>query len=345
MDRFTGASQGRHHQVILAAGSVIGADTLAVLVARSTSRSVVATMHAPKKLPARYRFELWRDARGRVSWLRILALAFLAFPVAVAVYDGSTIGFGPRPLNDMIHRAGYWALIFLMVSLVITPLRRIARFGKLLDVRRMIGVGAFAYAAAHIMLYVADQMFDLRKVGSEIALRLYLTIGFVALIGLALLAATSTDNMVRRLGARPWQRLHQAIYVIALLALIHFFQQTKADVWLPTFVAGLFTWLMGYRLLVRLKKRRGELPTWMLALLTLVVAALVFIGEAIGIGIAFNVSPLLVLQTALDFDLETIRPGWGVLLAGLCVVVINLVRSRLARVAQAGQCCAFRPSC
>jgi sulfoxide reductase heme-binding subunit YedZ len=137
----------------------------------------------------------------------------------------------------------------------------------MLDVRRMIGVGAFAYAGAHILLYVADQMFDLRKVASEISLRLYLTIGFLALIGLAALAVTSTDNMVRRLGAKPWKKLHQAIYVIALLALIHFFQQTKADVWLPTFVAGLFTWTMEYRLLIKLKKRRGEPPAWMLLVL------------------------------------------------------------------------------
>ena len=93
-------------------------------------------------------------------------------------------------------------------------------------------------------------MFDLWKVGSEIVLRLYLTIGFIALLGLAALAVTSTDGMVRRLGGKRWQRLHQIVYVIGLLALIHFFQQTKADVWLPTFVAGLFGWMMGYRMLI-----------------------------------------------------------------------------------------------
>src|SRR6185295_6134271 len=102
-----------------------------------------------------------------------------------------------------------------MISLAVTPLRRVARFNHLVDVRRMIGVGAFVYAAAHISLYVADQMFDLWKVASEIVLRLYLTIGFIALLGLMALAATSTDAMVRRLGAKRWQRLHQAIYVIA----------------------------------------------------------------------------------------------------------------------------------
>ena len=145
-------------------------------------------------------WQVWRDASGRLSALRIVALLFLIVPVVIAVYDFNTEGYGARPLNNVIHRTGYWALIFLMVSLAITPLRRIGRFGKLLDVRRMIGVGAFVYAAAHISLYLADQMFDLWKVASEIVLRLYLTIGFVALLGLTALAITSTDGMVRRLG-------------------------------------------------------------------------------------------------------------------------------------------------
>jgi sulfoxide reductase heme-binding subunit YedZ len=213
----------------------------------------------------------------------------------------------------------------------LTPLRRIARFNQLADIRRMIGVGAALYAIAHILLYVADQAFDLRKVASEIALRLYLTIGFVALLGLATLAATSTDAMVRRLGSRRWQRLHQAIYVIGLLALIHFFQQTKADVWLPTFVAGLFGWLIGYRLLLKARGTREELPTWMLLVLTVAISVLTFLAEAAGIALVFNVSPLRVLDMAFDFDLATIRPGWLVLVAGLLVVAVDLVRARFGR--------------
>jgi methionine sulfoxide reductase heme-binding subunit len=274
-------------------------------------------------------WQVWRDASGRLSVLRIVALLFLIVPVAIAAYDFNTEGYGARPLNNVIHRTGYWALIFLMVSLAITPLRRIGRFGKLLDVRRMIGVGAFVYAAAHISLYLADQMFDLRKVASEIVLRLYLTIGFVALLGLTTLAITSTDGMVRRLGGVNWQRLHNIVYAIGLLALIHFFQQTKADVALPTFVAAMFGWMLGYRLLIKFKKTRGELPAWKLLALTVVIAALTFIVEALGISLVFNVSPLRVLGTALDFDdLSMIRPGWLALGAGLIVVALDLVRQR-----------------
>jgi sulfoxide reductase heme-binding subunit YedZ len=286
---------------------------------------------AQVRKPAKHSWEIWRDPSGRLSPLRMGTLVFLLLPVMISAYDYVTVGFGPRPVNDVIHRTGYWALLFLLISLAVTPLRRVARFGRLLDVRRMIGVGAFVYAAAHILLYVVDQKYDLWKVGSEIVLRLYLTIGFIALAGLAVLTATSTDAMVRRLGGRRWQRLHQVVYVIGLLALIHFFQQTKADVWLPTFVAGLFGWLMGYRLLIWRKTERGELPTWTLAALSVAVAVLTFLAEAVGIGIAFNVSPLRVLETALDFDFYSIRPGWLVLGAGLAVVAVNLVCARFAK--------------
>lgn len=279
------------------------------------------------------KLQIWRDRRGRLSFLRVAALAYLLTPVAIALWDFDAIVHGARPINDVIHRAGFWMLMFLLTTLAMTPMRRITRINGLIDVRRMLGVGAFIYGCAHIFLYCADQMFDLAKVVSEIAQRVYLIIGFTALMGLAALAATSTDAMVRRLGAQRWQRLHMIIYGIGLLALIHYFQQTKADVSVPTFTAGIFTWLMGYRLVVRLWKLREAPSTPALVGLSLVVAGLVFIGEAIGIAIVFNVSPLLVLQTDIDFDvgLDMIRPGWLVLAAGLAVSALNFVCARLAK--------------
>jgi methionine sulfoxide reductase heme-binding subunit len=290
-----------------------------------------ATATAPRKPRPKAPWQVWRDAAGRLSVLRIGGLVGLFVPVLIALHDYLTVGFGARPLNDVIHRTGYWALLFLMIALAVTPLRRVTRFNGLVDVRRMIGIGAFAYAAAHISLFVADQMFDLWKVASEIAKRLYLTIGFVALLGLATLAATSTDAMVRRLGGKRWQRLHSIVYAIGLLALVHFFQQTKADVWLPTFVAGLFGWMIGYRLLLRWRDTRDEPPTWMLLTLSVAIAVFTFLAEAVGIGIAFNVSPLRILQMAFDFDFYSIRPGWLVLGAGLIVTAVDFARARMPR--------------
>ena len=276
--------------------------------------------------------ELWRDSRGRLSVLRILTLALMLWPIALAIYAWQTeIRFEARPVNDLIHRAGFWMLMFVLLSLAITPLRRIARYGGLVDVRRMLGVGAFCYGAAHITLYTLDQMFDLTHVASEIVLRVYLTVGFTALIGLGVLAATSTDGMTRALGGLRWRRLHQLIYPVTVLALIHFFQQTKLDVSVPTLVAGLFTWLMGYRLIAWRWKGPQEIPTWLLLALSIGASALTFAGEAIGIGIAFHVSPFMVLDTAFDIDLDNldmVRPGWYVLLAGLGMVLIDLVCAR-----------------
>ena len=193
-------------------------------------------------------WQIWRDRRGRLSALRIAALALLLLPLAKALFDAETIVHGARPINDLIHRAGFWALVFLGVTLAVTPLRRIARYGNLIDVRRMLGVGTFCYIATHLTLFTADQSFDLGKVAHEISHRWYLIVGGTAWLGLAVLAATSTDGMVRRLGALRWRRLHQVIYAIALLALIHYFQQTKADVTVPIFAASLFLWLIAYRL-------------------------------------------------------------------------------------------------
>jgi sulfoxide reductase heme-binding subunit YedZ len=279
------------------------------------------------------KLQIWRDRRGKLSWLRVVALALLLTPVAIASWNADAIMHGARPLNDVIHRAGFWMLMFILATLAVTPLRRITRFGQLLDVRRMLGVGAFVYGVAHISLYTADQMFDVIKAASEIVQRVYLLIGFTALIGLTALAATSTDAMVRRLGALRWQRLHYAVYGIGALALIHYFQQTKADVSVPTFTAGLFGWLMGYRMVVKLWKVRGELSTPALIGLSLAVAGLTFIAEAIGIAIVFNAPPLLVLQANLDFDvpLDMIRPGWLVLAAGLAVCALNFVCARLVK--------------
>jgi sulfoxide reductase heme-binding subunit YedZ len=269
---------------------------------------------------------LWRDRRGRISALRVATLLLLLLPLAKAVFEANNIAHGARPLNELIHRAGFWALVFLGVTLAVTPFRRIFRYANLIDVRRMLGVGTFCYIAAHLALFFADQGYSVGKFIHEITHRVYLIVGAVAWIGLAALAATSTDGMVRRLGGMRWRRLHQAVYAIALLALIHYFQQTKADVTVPTFAAGLFLWLTGYRVLAWWQGS-SELSTLSLFGLAIAVSVATFLGEAIGIAIAFHVSPMRVLGTIFDFD-AGIRPGWQVLAAGLSVTAVDAVISR-----------------
>jgi sulfoxide reductase heme-binding subunit YedZ len=274
----------------------------------------------------RHSWQVWLDRRGQISPLRIGTLMLLLLPVGKAIYDIHAILHGARPINDLIHRAGFWALVFLGVTLAVTPFRRIARSGNLIDVRRMLGIGTFCCIVAHLTLFVADQSFDLGKAAYEISHRWYLIIGGTAWLGLAVLAATSTDAMVRRLGGMRWRRLHQIVYGVALLALIHYFQQTKADVTVPTFAASLFGWLMTYRVLAWWQGA-GALSTLSLLAMTIVVSLLTFAGEAIGIAVAFHVSPMRVLSVAFDFS-AGVRPGWEVLAAGLAVVALDYVRAR-----------------
>jgi len=258
--------------------------------------------------------------------LRITVLALLLLPLAKAIFEASAIAHSARPINELIHRAGFWTLVFLGVTLAVTPFRQILRYGPLIDVRRMLGVGAFCYIAAHLTLFFADQSYSIGKVVHEITHRVYLIIGATAWLGLATLAATSTDGMVRRLGALRWRRLHQIVYGIALLALIHYFQQTKADVTVPIFAASLFFWLIAYRLLAWWQGTT-HLSTLSLLALAISVSVITFLGEAVGIAIAFHVSPALVLGTIFDFG-AGIRPGWEVLAAGMAVVAADAIMAR-----------------
>ena len=273
--------------------------------------------------------KVWRDPGDRISALRIVTLMCVFAPLGKIIYDFDEITLDPRPITNLIHRTGDWALIFIFAALAVRPLSRILRFNRLLDVRRMIGVGAFVYASMHFTLYTIDLMFNWREIASEIVHRTRLTLGFVALLGLTALTATSTNGMIRRMGSKRWQRLHQAIYLIGLLVLIHYFLRFKLIESLPIFATGLFAWLIGYRMLIWWSKTGGEHPTWMLLALSGVVAALTFIFEAIALGIQANISPLRVLESAFDF--ETIRPGFLVLGVGLIVVALDFACAQFAK--------------
>src|SRR6267154_4466556 len=204
----------------------------------------------------------WQDYSGRLSPLKLAVFVALFLP---GLWTAIAFGMGwlqPRPFTEAIHQVGLWMLRFLFIALAITPLRQILQWPRLILVRRMIGVAAFAYGLAHINLYLADLKFDLAKAATEIALRFYLAIGFTALLGLAALAATSTDAMVRRLGGFRWSRLHQIVYALGILATLHYFMQSKLEVYEPTVMAGLFAWMMFYRLIANHYGETRRIPVW-----------------------------------------------------------------------------------
>jgi sulfoxide reductase heme-binding subunit YedZ len=287
----------------------------------------------------------WRDNSGHLSPLKLAVFAALFVP-GLWTALGYALGLlGGRPLNEAIHQVGLWGYRFLLISLAITPARRVLQWPRLLLVRRMIGVAAFAYIAIHLTLYITDQMFDLWKVGSEIVLRFYLAIGFVALLGLALLAATSTDAMVRRLGGFRWSRLNETVYAIGILATLHYFMQSKLEVYEPTVMAGLCAWMMGHRLIARSYGEGRRIPVWATAALSLLVALATAGGEAVYFRLGLGIDPTLIL--AADLSLYAgIRPAWVVLIVGAGVTVIAALRGTARRQSRFGaaRSDAYRPS-
>ncbi|MDQ0446495.1 sulfoxide reductase heme-binding subunit YedZ [Methylobacterium aerolatum] len=263
----------------------------------------------------------WLDRAGRLSWLKLAVFLACIAPACELAAAYRLDALGAKPITALIHGTGEWTIRFLLASLAVTPLRRIADWPRLILVRRMLGVTAMAYALAHLALYVVDQNYDLAKVASEIAVRIYLTIGFVALVGLIALGATSTDAAIRRMGPN-WHRLHRLAYTIAVLGLAHYFLQAKIDVSSPVFWTGLFLLLMGWRILKRVTA--PEKP-WMLLLLALGVAGLTALLEAAWYGLASGVPAGLVLAANLDFSGQ-IRPAWWVLAVGLLLPLTALAR-------------------
>jgi len=225
----------------------------------------------------------------------------------------------------MIHRSGDWALRLILLSLLVTPLRKLAQWPKLIAIRRMVGVAAFAYAFAHLTLYVVDQHFDLPHVVAEIVLRFYLTIGFVALLGLGALAATSTDRMIKRLGGARWNKLHKIIYALSVLAIFHFYLQSKADVTQPVMMTGFFLMLMLYRFAVK------RLPIWVAVAGSAVVGAgLTALAEATWYAIRRHYDFWEVLGANIDPDMFP-RPTAYVAAAGLIALIVFAARDYQSR--------------
>lgn len=263
----------------------------------------------------------WLDRAGRLSLLKLVAFLCAVAPAFYLAGAYALNALGPKPITALIHGTGEWTVRFLLASLAVTPLRRVANWPKLINLRRMLGVTTLAYALAHLTLYVVDQNLDLAKVVSEIALRFYLTIGFVGLIGLIALGATSTDAAVRRMGP-AWNRLHRTVYAVAALGLLHYFLQSKIDVSDPVFWTGLFVLLMGWRLMQRV---RLPMRPWSLLLLALAAGLLTGLIEAAWYGGKSGIPADLVLGANLDFS-DVIRPAWWVLAVGLALPAMALVR-------------------
>lgn len=229
---------------------------------------------------------------------------------------------GPEPVNAAIHSTGYWAIWLLLASLVVSPLRALAWSPNLAVLRRMVGNAAFVYVALHLVLYSMDQQWRLLTIVSEIVKRFYLTIGFVALLGLAALFVTSTDGWMRTLG-RAWKRLHRLAYPIAGLGLVHYILQSKLDVSQALLAMGVFTWLMLWRVLP------GGLDRQLLPLLgiSVLAAGLTLACEYLWYRFGTRSDAIRVVLGELDVSFG-LRPAGQVLLLGLVASVAAELRRR-----------------
>ena len=178
-------------------------------------------------------------------WFGCLLPLALLLGRGLGVAGGS---LGADPAEEILRTCGKTALNLLLVTLAVTPLRQLARAPQLLRLRRLLGLFAFAYAALHLVAYVVLELqFDWPMLGEDIARRPYITIGFVAVVLLAALAATSTQRAMRALGRR-WQRLHWGIYPATALGVWHYWWQVKADVREPIVYSLILALLLGWRL-------------------------------------------------------------------------------------------------
>jgi sulfoxide reductase heme-binding subunit YedZ len=181
---------------------------------------------------------------------RLKATVFLLalLPLAHLLYRASTDALGANPIETITHTTGDWALRLLLMTLAISPLRRLLRWNGLIAYRRMLGLFAFSYACLHLSTFVVlDHFFDWQAIYEDVLKRPYVTAGFTAFVCLTPLALTSTRAWIRRLGRR-WAQLHRLIYVAAVAAVVHYWWLVKADVRAPLAYAG----VAGVLLLARL---------------------------------------------------------------------------------------------
>ena len=256
----------------------------------------------------------WQDGELGFSWLKASTLALMFVPAISLVHDLATGEFGPVPLGGLTYWSGVWATAILMLALAITPASTIFLWRRLIIVRRMIGVTALAYTIAHIIIYFALRFWNFAFIVNEIVTRLSLIVATISTIGLIALGATSVNAAVRHMGAKGWQQLHNAVYVVTALALLHYLLSPGLfpDQFL---MSGIFFWLMVWRVV----DQRGK-GTNAAALALLAVASCIFTAVLeVGWIWAFRGYALREIFSIYFTSILGIPPVWTILALGLLI--------------------------
>jgi len=190
-------------------------------------------------------FGLWSSMNNRGS--KVLLFVTCLVPFVLCGWDYLTNQLGSKPIEVLSQRTGDWALRFLLITLAITPFRHLFGWSGLVRYRRMLGLYVFFYAVLHLLIYlIVDKSLSVSDIASDIVKRPYLAVGLFAFLLTIPLAFTSTDAMKRRLGKR-WKALHQLVYVIAALGILHYLWMAKGEILQPVVYVSLFLVMISYR--------------------------------------------------------------------------------------------------
>jgi sulfoxide reductase heme-binding subunit YedZ len=187
----------------------------------------------------------------RIGLIKVAVFSACLLPLGMLVWKGLQADLGANPIEVITHSTGRWTLIFLLITLGITPARKLTGRPWLIRFRRMLGLFAFFYGCLHLTTYVwLDKFFDWRDMIKDIGKRPFITLGFTAFVLLIPLAVTSTRWMIQRLGGRRWASLHRLIYVSAIAAIVHFLWAVKKDIRQPVQYGLVLGALLAYRVAV-----------------------------------------------------------------------------------------------
>ena len=183
------------------------------------------------------------------KWTKVPVFLLCLVPLGILVWRALTANLGANPVEFIQHATGDWTLRFLVLTLCITPFRKLLKLPDLIRFRRMLGLFAFFYACLHFLTYLGpDQSFDVAAMWKDVAKRPFITVGFAAFVLLIPLALTSTAGWIRRLGGHRWQTLHRAIYISAICGVIHYYWLVKSAVLRPLIYGAIVAVLLLWRL-------------------------------------------------------------------------------------------------
>jgi sulfoxide reductase heme-binding subunit YedZ len=190
-----------------------------------------------------------------IKFYKLLLFLNALVPLALAGWDWRRGQLGANPLDFVTRTTGTLTLVFLVLTLAVTPLRKWTGANWLVRLRRMLGLYAFFYGALHLLCYVwFDKWFDAAAIAQDVARRWFILVGVLAFSSMVPLAVTSTDKMIKRLGGKRWQKLHRLTYLSAAAGVFHYYLLVKSDVRKPIAFAALVAVLLGYRLFVSYTK-------------------------------------------------------------------------------------------